>query len=103
MSVSICVGSMTMEEREATAAFLVEEVVVHVVVVGLSVVPLDRVVLIEVESHHVLEAQFPRAVQPDQLLVHPDRSAAGRQPEHEGLSSAVLLDDRVLDDLGHGH
>lgn len=42
-------------------------------------------------------------MQPDELLVNPDGGAARCEAQHEGLSSTVLLDDCILDDLGHRH
>lgn len=80
-----------------------EKVVVHVVVVGLSVTLLDWVVFVEVESHHIFEAQLSCAIKADQLLVNSNGSAASCQAKHKGLSSAVLLFDCIFDNLGHSH
>ena len=49
---------------------MIEEIVGHVVIVGLGVVMPDRVVLIEVESDYALEGKAFLLMESDQLSVN---------------------------------
>lgn len=76
---------------------VVEEVVIHVVIVRLGVVVLDGIVLVQVESDHPLKTQLSVFVQTHQLPVNSDRSAPRGQAQNEYFPSIVLLYYGILD------
>lgn len=65
---------------------VLEEIVVHVVVVGVGVGGLDGVVFVQVESHHILKTELPTLMETDEFSVDTKRAAAGGQAEYTGLS-----------------
>lgn len=82
---------------------MVEKMVVHVVVVGLSIIVLDWVVLVEIEGHHIFEAQLSWTIKTNQLLIDLNWSATGCKAKHKDLSSIVLLLDCIFNNLGDSH
>ena len=81
---------------------VVEEVVIHVVIVRLGVVVPDGIVLVQVESDHLLKTQLAVFVQTHQLPVNSDGSAPRGQTQNEDLTSLVLLYYRILDQPRYG-
>lgn len=79
-----------------------EEIMVHIVVVGVGVGSLDGVVLVQVESDHVLEAELATLVEADEFSVDTKRTAAGGQAQDAGLSLGVLAQDFFFDGVGDG-
>lgn len=69
---------------------VVEEIEVHVVIVGLRVLFRDGEVLIQVEGHNLFETQSFFFVHPDQLFVDAKRSAPCGQSNDTNLSLGVL-------------
>ena len=80
---------------------MVEKVEVHVVVVGFRVIIGNWEILVQIEGHHILEAQTFFLVHPDQLLIDSQGSAASGQTQYAGLPEPILANDFFLDDLGH--
>src|SRR5690606_38790626 len=74
---------------------VLEEVLPHVAAEAVDAPGVHRVVLVEVEGHHVAEVEPLLAMAPDQLAVDPDGGAAGRETEHRSTTHRSLL----LDDL----
>src|SRR5690606_17349885 len=63
-----------------------EELLIHEPVVALAVLPVDGVILVEIERDDVPEAQPFLAVHADKLPVNADRGGPGGQAEH-GVSA----------------
>ena len=80
---------------------VIEEMVIHIVVIWLWIVVLDGKVLIQVEGYHIFEAQFSVFVQADQLPVDSDGSASCGQAQNESFSSDVLLCYGLFYQSGH--
>jgi hypothetical protein len=70
---------------------VVEEVMVHIIVVGLCVVVLDGIVLVQIESYHILEAELAILMHEDELFIHPNWSTPCCQSQHKGFPSCVLF------------
>ncbi len=66
---------------------MLEEVVEHVVVVALRVVPRNPDVLVHVKRDDMLEGDLAGLVGAHQVPVHAEGSAARRQAQHEGARS----------------
>lgn len=94
----LAVGDVDVLSRDID---VVEQVQIHVVVVGLGVVALDRIVLVQIEGHYVLETELASLVHLHQLAVNCNWCAPRGQSQHEGLSSGILPDDLLLDEVSH--
>ncbi len=95
----IAPGDVNLRRRNV---HLREEVLPHEAVVGVDAVRCHRVVLVQIERHHVLERQALIAVKPDQFPIDPDRGGTGREPQHRGAALPVPVDDQLGDALGDG-
>ncbi len=80
---------------------VVEEVLLHEGHVALGRLRVHGVILIQVERHHVLEAQPLFLVQPNQFGVNADRRHPGGQAQNRFLSPILLRADKVGDPAGH--
>lgn len=78
-----------------------EQIVVHVLVVGVGVGRLDGVVFVQVESNHILEAELPALMETDEFFVDAKGTAAGGQAEDTGVSLGILPVDFIFDDVGN--
>ena len=74
-----------------------EEVLPHEPMVGVNARLRHRVVLVEVERHHVGEAQVLVSMHPDQFAIHPDRRRSGGESEHRPLAGGIALVDEGRD------
>src|SRR5439155_10031204 len=77
---------------------VLEEILPHVAVVTVRIVGPHRVVLVEIERHHVGEVHFTRLVAADQLAIDAQGGAARSESEHApAVRGSAALDD--LDDV----
>ena len=79
---------------------VVEEVRLHVIVVGFDVVVLDWIVLIQVKCHYVFERKLFFFMHSDQLFVDHKRCASSSKSECKCLTPFVFLFDRFFNDTG---
>jgi hypothetical protein len=76
-----------------------EQVLPHVPVVRVDAVRRHRVVLVQVERHHVLEGEPLVPVEADQLAVDADRRRSGGEAQHGALPRGLPLADQGRDAL----
>ena len=81
---------------------MVEQVRLHEAPVAARVGRLDGVVLVEVEGHHVREAEPLLAVHPDELGVESERRGAGRQAQDSRALRGLPRADKGGDVPRHG-
>ena len=61
---------------------MLEQVIVHEIVVTLRIVPRQPHIFIQIERGHLRKIEAFFTVHPDELLVEADGSASRRQPQH---------------------
>src|SRR2546423_8155973 len=81
---------------------VVKEVLPHEPVVAVDALRLHRVVLVQIESHHVGEIETFFSMHLDQLAIDADRSAAGGEAEDCVSAFAAALPDYLSDSLRDG-
>src|SRR4029079_17456375 len=64
---------------------VVEEVLPHVPVVAVDAVGPHRGVLVEIEGHDIREVESFLAMHADELAIHANWRAAGREPQDRGF------------------
>lgn len=80
---------------------MVKQMQTHVVVVGLGIIALYWVVLIQIEGDYVFKTELSAFVHPHQFSIDCDWCASCGQSKDKGLSPRILLDDLLLDNVGH--
>ena len=81
---------------------VVEEILPHEPMIAVDALRLHRIVLIEIERHHIGEIETFLAVHLDQLAVDPNRRASRCEPEHGVPAFSPALLDYLGDASGDG-
>src|SRR5438552_2945645 len=81
---------------------VVEEILPHEPMIAVDALRPHRVVLIEIERHHIGEIETFLAVHLDQLAVDPNRRASRCEPEHGVPTFSPALLDYLGDTSGDG-
>src|SRR6266536_1007934 len=80
---------------------VLEEVLVHEVVIALGVIRGQPDVFVEVERRHAREVHLPRLMQPHQLLIEAEWRRSGRHAEHGVRLGVEHVDDDLRRRLAH--
>ena len=78
---------------------MVEQMQIHVVVVRLGIIALNRVILIQIEGNYVFKTELSVFMHLHQLAINCDGRTPCGQSQHKGLSYSVLSDDLFFDDV----
>src|SRR5690606_288956 len=79
----------------------VEEVLVHKIMIALDIVPLHRIVFIQIEGDHILETEALLPMHTDELLIYPDGGRTCRKTKYTGLPFFRFPSDQCRNFPGH--
>src|SRR5690606_33925699 len=80
---------------------MIEQMLVHEIMIALDIVPFHRVVFIQIEGDHILETEALLPMHADELLIYPDRGRTCRKTKYTSLSFFRFPSDQCRNFLGH--